>query len=178
MNMNNNYLNKPIVLIGMMGAGKSYIGSALAKHFDVEFSDSDKIVEQRAGCSVSEIFERFGEEKFREAEKNAILNLLDKPPHVIATGGGAVTTLSTLEAIKKQAVSVWLNVELEILLERVSGRKTRPLLKNVDVEKKLSKLLHERIGLYRQADIQLDINHDNKHSTLSSLINLLSENLN
>lgn len=171
-------LSVPIVLVGMMGAGKSHIGSSLAKHLGLKFSDSDKLVEERAGCSVNEIFERFGEDKFRESEKNVVLKLLDEAPQVIATGGGAVTNPETLEAIKAKSISIWLNPDIEILVDRVRGRSTRPLLNGEDPKEKLSKLLGERKALYTQANITVDIDGDNTQQTLGRTIKLLSESLN
>lgn len=171
-------LRTPIVLVGMMGAGKSHVGSALARQLDLEFFDSDKLVEERAGCSVSEIFERFGEEKFRESEKNVILNLLNGPPCVVATGGGAIANEETLHAIKEKSLSVWLNPDIDILVERVDGRGGRPLLDGQSPKEKLSELLDKRKAMYAQADITLDIHEDNKAETMKRLIKLLSEQLN
>lgn len=161
-----------------MGAGKSHVGAALARKLDLDFFDSDKLVEARAGCSVSEVFERFGEEKFREAERNVILELLDGGPSVIATGGGAVTNERTLTAIKGKAVSIWLNPEMDLLISRLEDKSDRPLLKDGDIKQKLDTLFVKRKDLYAKADIALDITADNERQTLARLTKLLSEHLN
>ncbi|MCB1531458.1 MAG: shikimate kinase [Alphaproteobacteria bacterium] len=171
-------ITKPVVLIGMMGAGKSYMGAKLAAALGVPFHDSDALVEERAGHSVGEVFEVFGEEKFRESEARVIQNLLEQGPSVISTGGGAVTNPQTLAAIKDKALSVWLNPDLDILVKRVKSGDKRPLLAGQDPAEKLSALLDERRHLYRQADITLDIHNDNKRETLERLIKALSETAN
>ncbi len=174
-----NALDRPIILVGMMGAGKSHVGAALARSLGLEFIDSDKVVEQRAGCSVAEIFESFGEEKFREAEKNTILNLLTQPPQVIATGGGAITNDETLSHIKAQSLSVWLNPDMPLLMDRLSGKKqSRPLLQTDNPEDTIAALMQSRAGLYEQADINLEITSADQAQTLSRLIKKLSERLN
>ena len=162
----------------MMGAGKSHVGASLSRTLGLDFYDSDKLVEQRAGCAVSEVFERFGEAKFRESEKKIILGLLDKAPSVVATGGGAVVNDETLSAIKTRAVSIWLNPDFSVLFDRLKDKADRPLLQTDNPEETLRALMCGREDRYAQADVNLEITHDNQSQTLNSLIKRLSEHLN
>ena len=170
-------LKKPIVLIGMMGSGKSRLGHALAHALEVEFYDSDAIVEERAGRSIPDIFEEFGEAKFRQAEQNTILELLDTGLCVIGTGGGAITSPETLAAIKAQGVSVWLQADMTTILSRVLENENRPLLQHDDPEKVLNDLMEKRVPLYEQADIQFDTSAGNPQMLVRQLIKTLCEHL-
>ena len=172
-----NALDQPIVLIGMMGSGKSRLGQALAHALEIEFYDSDALVEARAGRSIPEIFEEFGEEKFRQAECNVILELLQKGPCVIGTGGGAVTTSGVLEAIKGGAVTVWLQADIEVIMKRVAENENRPLLRTDDPEAKVRELMQAREGLYSQASIHFDTSQGDPHVLVKALIKLLCEYL-
>lgn len=146
--------NKPIVLIGLMGAGKSSIGKRLAQTLDVPFVDSDDEIVKAAACSISDIFEIYGEPMFRDLEKRVLLRLLtEEEPAVIATGGGAFMQPEIREMIKENAVSMWLHAELDVLYERVSRKRTRPLLEKGDKREILKSLLEERRPFYSQADV-------------------------
>lgn len=147
---------RPIVLVGLMGAGKSCIGKRLAARLGRDFLDSDAAFEAAAGCSISDYFARFGEEAFREGERKVISRLLDGAPVVLATGGGAFCDLATRALIEKKAVSVWLRAELDILVKRTAGRDHRPLLKQGDPRAILSGLMAARYPIYAQADITVD----------------------
>ena len=125
-------LTRTVALVGMMGAGKSSVGRRLASRLDVPFRDADSEIEAAAGCSISDIFERFGEAAFREGERKVIARLLLEPPHILATGGGAFIEETTREQIKANTVSVWLRAPVELLLNRVVRRDTRPLLRGDD----------------------------------------------
>ena len=173
-----NALNTPIVLVGMMGAGKSHLGFALAEKLGLSFKDSDKLIEEKAGQSVSDIFENFGEAKFREAEHNTILELIKQDPAVIATGGGALTNAGTLEALKDGSIMVWLNANLETLWQRVQKSQTRPLLQTENPKEKLQALIEERQSLYSQAHIDLPLGGQDKDADLQALIKALYEYLN
>ena len=146
-------LDRGIVLVGLMGAGKSSVGRRLAKRLGLTFFDADQEIEAAAGCSIEEIFSRHGEEAFRTGERQVIARLLHGEPHVLATGGGAFMDPETRAAIAENGVSVWLKAELPILLERVLRRDNRPLLKQGDPEQILRKLMHERDPIYAQADV-------------------------
>src|SRR5262249_24005780 len=121
-------LSRTVALVGMMGAGKSSVGRTLANRLGVEVRDADSEIEQAAGCPVPEIFERFGEQAFRDGERKVIARLLGAAPHVLATGGGAFIDPSTRARIKESAVSVWIKAPVDVLMSRVKRRDDRPLL--------------------------------------------------
>jgi shikimate kinase len=158
-------LSKTIVLVGMMGAGKTSVGRRLAAALGVPFRDADNEIEAAAGCTISDIFELFGEEAFRAGERKVLTRLLREPPHVLATGGGAFMDPSTRAKIKERAISVWLKADLDLLVERVSRKDHRPLLQNTDRRAKLEKLLAEREPTYTQADITV-LSDDGPHETV------------
>ena len=139
-----------------MGAGKSSIGRRLAQRLDLPFVDADKEIEVAAGCTIEEIFERFGEAAFRDGERRVILRLLDQPPHVLATGGGAFMDPVVRARVRDVAVSIWLHAEIELLVKRVSRRNNRPLLKGGDVHAVLTRLIDQRYPVYAEADIRVD----------------------
>lgn len=146
----------PIVLVGLMGAGKSTVGRRLAERLDIPFVDADAEIERAAGRSVAEIFEAFGEEAFRDGERRVLARLLDSPePRVIATGGGAFIDTETRTLIRERSISVWLDADIEILVERTSRRDTRPLLRDGDSREILMRLAAERAPLYAKADIHV-----------------------
>jgi len=146
-------LEKTLVLVGMMGAGKTSVGRRLASVLGVPFRDADVEIETAAGCTINDIFERFGEPAFRSGERKVIARLLSDPPHVLAAGGGAFVDAETRERIKEKAVSVWLRAPLDLLIQRVMRKDTRPLLRNTDSRATLERLLREREPIYAQADI-------------------------
>ncbi|HSC17425.1 MAG TPA: shikimate kinase [Rhizomicrobium sp.] len=148
-------LKRTVALVGMMGAGKSSLGRRLAAKLEVPFRDADSEIEAAAGCSINQIFERYGEAAFRDCERKVIARLLAEPPHVLATGGGAFLDDTIREALKASALSVWINVPLEVLAERVTRRDTRPLLRNGDAREILTRLLAEREGTYAEADLTI-----------------------
>jgi shikimate kinase len=158
-------LKRTIALVGMMGAGKSSVGRRLAAKLDVPFRDADAEIETAAGCTISEIFDRIGEDAFRDGERRVILRLLGEPPHVLATGGGAFIDERTRSQIKTDAFSVWLRASVDLLAARVQRRETRPLLRNGNPREILERLLAEREPLYAQADISLD-SEDGPHSAV------------
>jgi shikimate kinase len=158
-------LKKSVVLVGMMGAGKSSIGRRLATALGVPFRDADAEIEAAAGCSVTEIFARYGENAFRDGERKVLARLLAEPPHVLATGGGAFVDEETRARIKRDAVSVWLKADIDLLLDRVNRKDTRPLLKNGDPRATLEKLMHERDAIYGEADIVVE-SGDGPHGTV------------
>jgi shikimate kinase len=146
-------LDRGVVLVGLMGAGKSSVGRRLAKRLGLPFFDADQEIEKAADCSIEEIFARHGEAAFRNGERRVIARLLDGPPQVLATGGGAFMDSETRAAIEQRGVSIWLRAELQILLERVLRRDNRPLLKQGDPEQILRELMAERDPIYAQADL-------------------------
>jgi shikimate kinase len=149
-------LNRTVALVGMMGAGKSSVGKRLAARLSVAYRDADAEIESAAGCTISEVFDRFGEPAFRDGERKVIARLLTEPPHVMATGGGAFIDPSTRARLKEQAVTVWLKAPVELLLARTQRRDTRPLLRNGDPREILDRLLTERASVYGTADFTID----------------------
>ena len=149
-------LEKTLVLVGMMGAGKTSVGRRLAGVLGVPFRDADVEIETAAGCTINEIFERFGEPAFRNGERKVIARLLSDPPHVLAAGGGAFIDEETRQRIKEHAVSIWLRAPLDLLIQRVLRKDTRPLLRNTDSRATLEHLLREREPIYAQADIVIE----------------------
>ena len=145
--------SRSIVLVGLMGAGKSSIGRLLAKRLGLNFYDADCEIERAAGISIEDYFERHGEAAFREGERKVILRLLEGSPHVLATGGGAFMDLKTRAAIKKLGISIWLQADLEVLLQRVMRRSNRPLLKRGNPREIMEKLIAERNPVYALADL-------------------------
>jgi shikimate kinase len=149
-------LNKTIVLVGLMGAGKSCVGKRLAACLGLPFVDADREIEEAAGCSISDYFAAHGEKTFRDGERRVIQRLLGNPMHVLATGGGAFMDASTRALIKDKAISVWLKAELDQLLKRIGRRNDRPLLQNVDPRAKLAELIDLRYPVYAEADVTVD----------------------
>ncbi len=166
-------LTKPLVLVGLMGAGKTTIGRRLSTALGLNFIDSDHEIVEAAGCSISDIFEMYGEEIFRDLEKRVLLRLVSNEPCVIATGGGAFIQPAIRELIQQKATSIWLRAELPILIERVSRRDTRPLLKTGDKGDILGKLMEERYPIYATADITIDSNAGSHESVVDDIINAL-----
>jgi shikimate kinase len=149
-------LDKTVVLVGMMGAGKTSVGRRLASALQVPFRDADVEIETAAGCTINEIFERYGEPEFRSGERKVIARLLAEPPHVLAAGGGAFIDEQTRQGIKERAVSIWLRAPLDLLTQRVLRKDTRPLLRNADSRATLERLLREREPIYAEADIVVE----------------------
>lgn len=145
---------RSIVLVGMMGVGKSSIGRRLATRLGIPFVDADAEIEKAAGMSITDIFAHRGEADFRSGEARVIARLLDGGPQVLAAGGGAFMNDGTREAIREKGVSIWLNADLDVLLRRISKRRNeRPLLQTGDPEATLRALLIEREPTYAQADL-------------------------
>lgn len=145
-----------IVLTGLMGSGKSTVGRRIAARLNLPFSDSDQAIEEAAGMSITQIFERFGEAEFRNGERRVIARLLEGPVGVMATGGGAFVDPSTRALIKEKAISVWLRADVDILFERTSRRDGRPLLQVENPRERLASLLAQREPFYKQADISVE----------------------
>ncbi|MEQ1789362.1 MAG: shikimate kinase [Rickettsiales bacterium] len=168
-----NIISCPIVLVGLMGAGKSTIGRRLASALGVSFIDSDTEIVEAAGCSISDIFEGYGESIFRDLEQRVILRLMGGEPSIIATGGGAFIQPAIREAVQENGISVWLKADLPVLLERVSRRDNRPLLRTGDKGEILQKLIDERYPIYEQSDITIDSNFGPHESVVEDIIEAL-----
>ncbi len=146
-------LKKTVVLVGMMGAGKTAVGKALASLLGVNFRDSDAAIEAAANCTIPEIFERDGEAFFRIKESQVIERLLDAPPSILSTGGGAFLSETNRRLISRKGVSVWLDVELPLLWTRVRHKDSRPLLRTPDPRATLAQLHEARVPVYALADL-------------------------
>lgn len=144
---------RSVVLIGMMGAGKSSVGRRLAKALSLPFLDADAEIEKAAGMTITEIFAKHGEPEFRSGERRVVARLLDEKTAVIATGGGAWMDETTRAKVRSRAVSVWLKADVDVLLRRVKKRGGRPLLKNGEPEQVLRDLLAKREPFYAEADV-------------------------
>src|SRR5271169_595415 len=154
---------RSVVLVGMMGAGKSTIGRRLAARLGLPFLDADGEIEAAAGMSIPDIFESRGEPDFRDGEARVIARLLDSGPAVLATGGGALMRQETRDRIRDKAVSIWLKADAEIIMRRVKRRSDRPLLQTADPEVTVDRLISEREPVYRQADLTVwsrDVPHE------------------
>ena len=146
---------RPIILVGLMGVGKTTIGRRLAQRLDLDFVDADHEIEQAASITIAEIFEKYGEAHFRDGERRVIARLITGPAKVIATGGGAFMNAQTRALILSEAISVWIDANLDLLTERVKRRDTRPLLKGKDARQVLAELAAIRNPIYSQANIHV-----------------------
>ncbi len=154
----------PIVLIGLMGAGKSSVGRRLAEKLGIPFVDADHEIETAAGMPISEIFSGHGEDYFRDGERKVIARLLGNGAQVLATGGGAYINDETRSRIQSSGVSVWLKADLPLLMKRVMKRQDRPLLKTADPEAVMRALMQKRYPVYAVADVTIesrDVQHNN-----------------
>ncbi len=147
---------RTIVLVGLMGAGKTNIGRRLAARLGLPFFDSDNEIETAAGETIEEIFRNRGEATFRDGERRVIARLLQQPVHVMATGGGAFMDATTRALIAQRGVSVWLRADLDVLLARVLRRNDRPLLQHRDPRAVMAELIERRYPIYAEADIVID----------------------
>ncbi|MCR5877131.1 shikimate kinase [Phenylobacterium sp. J367] len=168
---------RTIALVGLMGVGKSSVGRRLASALDLPFRDADHEVEAAAGRSISDIFTDLGEAAFREGERRVIARLLDQPPHVLATGGGAFMNPETRALIKSKAVSVWLKADLELLARRIARKDTRPLVAGKNPLTVLKDLAETRYPVYAEADIAVETGDAAHHVTVEQVIRALSEHL-
>ena len=149
-------LPRTLVLVGLMGAGKTAVGRRLAARLGLAFVDADQEIETAAGCSIDDIFTRYGERAFRDVERRVIARLLLQPVQVISAGGGAFIEPETRALIRAQALTLWLRADLELLLARTARRSNRPLLKRGDPRDVLTRLKIERDPLYAEADLAID----------------------
>jgi shikimate kinase len=171
--------SRSIVLVGMMGVGKSSIGRRLAARLGVPFVDADAEIEKAAGMSIADIFARHGEVDFRSGEARVIARLLDGGPQVLATGGGAVMNADTRAAIKAKGVSIWLSAEFEVLMRRINKRKNdRPLLQTADPAATLRELLVAREPVYAQADLTVQSREVPHDAVVAEIMTVLTAFLN
>jgi shikimate kinase len=171
--------SRSVVLVGMMGVGKSSIGRRLAARLGVPFVDADTEIEKAAGMSIADIFARHGEADFRSGEARVIARLLDGGPQVLATGGGAVMNADTRAAIKAKGVSIWLSAEFDVLMRRINKRKNdRPMLQTADPAATLRELLVAREPVYALADLTVQSREVPHDAIVSEIMTSLSAFLN
>lgn len=165
--------NRSIVFVGLMGAGKTAIGRKVAAMLALPFVDSDQEIESVSRMTVPELFERYGETEFRALEQRVILRVLENGPQVLSTGGGAFMNAQTREAIASHGVSVWLKAEIELLMDRVSKKQNRPLLKSADPRAVLERLMAERYPVYAEANVTVPTRDDRKEVIAAEVANAL-----
>ena len=165
-------MKKNLVLLGMMGVGKTTLGKLVAKNQGLEFIDTDANIENKNSMTINEIFEQKGENFFRLEEKKEILNLLSKQDCVIALGGGAFMDKTIRESVLKNAISVWLDIDLKILNQRLKWNQKRPLLKKYNNQKKLNELYEQRKNIYQLADHKIVCDKLNKEDIINRIIKL------
>jgi shikimate kinase len=169
-------LDRPIVLVGLMGVGKSTVGRRLATRLGLTFVDSDAAIEDAAGLSPAEVFERYGEQDFRDGERRLVARLVDEGDvRVIATGGGAYIDPRTRELLNARAVTVWLDAPLEVLTERTGRRDTRAQLRNGDPRATLERLANERRAAYAQAHIHVKSGNGAHRDVVEAIVRALDD---
>jgi shikimate kinase len=166
---------RSVVLIGMMGAGKSSIGRRLALRLGVPFVDADAEIEKAAQMTIPELFDRRGEAEFRTGEARVILRLLESGPQVLATGGGAFMNADTRAAIGAKGISIWLKAELEVLMKRIKRRHDRPLLRTDDPGATLRRLMDERYSVYALADLIVQSREVPHDKIVDEIVSVLAE---
>ena len=165
-------MKKNLVLLGMMGVGKTTLGKLVAKNQGLEFIDTDANIENKNSMTINEIFEQKGENFFRLEEKKEILNSLSKQDCVIALGGGAFMNKTIRESVLKNAISVWLDIDLKILNQRLKWNQKRPLLKKYNNQKKLNELYEQRKNIYQLANHKIVCDKLNKEDIVNRIIRL------
>jgi shikimate kinase len=169
-------LDRPVVLVGLMGVGKSTVGRRLAKRLGLAFIDSDSAIEDAAGYPAAEIFERFGEQDFRDGERRLVARLIESEVRVIATGGGAYVDPETRKLLNERAITIWLDAPIDILTERTGRRDTRAQLRTGDPKETLARLSEERRPSYEEAHIHVK-SGDGAHKEVVDAIVEALENL-
>lgn len=170
-------LDRPIVLVGLMGAGKSTVGRRLAKRLGLPFVDSDAAIEDAAGYSAAEVYDRFGEADFRDGERRLVARLVDGNVRVIATGGGAFVDARTRELLNDRAITVWLDAPIDVLADRTGRRDTRPLLRGCDRKATLEQLAEQRGHAYAQAHIHVKSGSGAHKDVVETIVRALEDHL-
>ena len=170
-----NLLKKPIVIVGMMGSGKSTVGKRLAHRLNLQFYDSDKIIEERESLSVMDIYDFRGEEYFKQQEVKVISEIINYGIIVLSTGGGSLLIEEVQKLVKEKAITIWLKANIEILHERVSRRNTRPHLAGVDKYDTIQKLLKENEPIYQESDIIVESKDMEAHFVVDTILSKLKQ---
>ena len=168
---------RTVALVGLMGAGKTTIGRRLAQALALPFVDADEAIVAAAGRSIEDIFAERGECEFRRGERQVIARLLDGPPHVLATGGGAFIDPRTRALMKERAISIWLKAPIDVLMKRVSKRDHRPLLKEADPRAVMQRLMDERYPIYAEADLTIETGAGPHNSAVAHILTALRKHL-
>lgn len=166
---------KILLLVGMMGVGKTSLGRLLARRLQLPFVDSDKEIERMTGFSISDLFARYGETEFRLGEEKVMERLLNGPPCVLSSGGGAFLSAKTRELAKDKSVSIWIKAGADVISGRTEGRKHRPLVPSMDNQKVIERLVTECYPLYAQADLTIDSFDEHPSKTVVRLLKKLEE---
>jgi shikimate kinase len=167
-------LDRPVVLVGLMGVGKSTVGRRLARRLGLPFIDSDAAIEDASGFSAAEVYERYGEDDFRDGERRLVARLIEGDVRVIATGGGAFVDPSTRKLLNERAITVWLDAPVDILTERTSRRNTRAQLRNGDPRSVLARLDEERRPSYEEAHIHVKSGDGAHREVVESIVDALA----
>jgi shikimate kinase len=170
-------LNRPVVLVGLMGVGKSTVGRRLAKRLGLPFVDSDSEIEETVGLPWGELFERYGEEDYRDGERRLVARLVDGQVRVIATGGGVFVDPRTRQLLQERAITVWLDAPIDVLAERTARRDTRPLLKNGDPKGTLERLARSERQAYSEAHIHVKSGNGAHRDVVESIVRALEDYL-
>ncbi len=170
--------NHSITLVGIMGVGKSTIGSTLANYLQLPFYDSDREIEKSSSLSINDLFSQYGENEFRALEKRVIERILKETPIILATGGGAFINSETRNIIKKNSITIWLKADINILLTRLQRRNTRPMLLGKNHRKVVQNLFAKRREFYNQADIRINCGKQDKDKVTFTVLNALQNYLN
>ena len=168
-------LPKSLVLVGLMGVGKTTVGRRVARALNLPFMDADAEIEAAAGRTIADIFAERGEAEFRAGERRVIARLLDSEPVVLATGGGAFLNPETRALIRARALSVWLKADIEVLVKRVSRRDTRPLLHGKDPREVLERLAAERYPIYAEADLVVETSNSPHDAAVHAVLRALEQ---
>jgi shikimate kinase len=175
MSENEKITSKTIMLVGLMGSGKSCVGRRLAAKLNMDFVDCDNEVEKAAGCSIADFFDLYGEQKFREGEEKVAKRLLEGKPCILSSGGGTFISEKTREVAKKNAITVWLKADANLLYKRTHGRNHRPLLRNCNLKEKINTLIDDRYPIYALADIHVETFDENANITTNRVVQAIKE---
>jgi shikimate kinase len=171
------HLDRPIVLVGLMGVGKSTVGRRLARHLGLPFVDSDAEIEGASGFSAAEVFEKFGEKDYRDGERRLVARLVDGQVRVISTGGGVFVDPRTRELLKTRTITVWLDAPVEVLAQRTSRRNTRPLLRTEDPKATLRRIAEEERPAYAEAHIHVRSSDGAHRDVVDAIVKALDDHL-
>ena len=170
-------LDRPVVLVGLMGVGKSTVGRRLARRLGLPFIDSDSEIEEAVGLPAGEVFERYGEEDYRDGERRLVARLVDGEVRVISTGGGVFCDPGTRKLLKERTITIWLDAPVDVLAERTSRRDTRPLLKNGDLKGTLRRLADVECEAYAEADLHVKSGDGAHKDVVEAIVRALDRHL-